>query len=389
MLIQIEKVLADSIAKGFVSAPDTVKAVITPHKVAEDIKNFDWNQIVDKLADSVFDFTLRLFAAILVFYVGKFIINKIHKILKAVLLARGVDRSLSTFTQSFVKISLMFILVISVIGIIGIETSSFIAIFASAGVAIGMALSGTLQNFAGGVLLLFLKPFKIGDYIEFGEFKGFVKEIQIFHTIIVSRNNERIIIPNGGLSTGSITNITAEDYRRIEWKVSISYGDNVAKARELVLDMLHSDERVLKDSVPLEDVDNLVIKTTQEETQHEAEPETETHLTWWQKLFKKKKAVEARAAEWHAEKIKAVLSNIPYRDCRPVIYLTELNNSSVDLLIRAWVKSENYWEVYYEINEKIYTSFPQNGLTFPFPQVDLHIKERPGNDSTHPANLNE
>ena len=370
--------LADSIAKGFKAAtPDSTKAVITPDKLADNLENFDWNQVVEKLANSVFDFGLRLVAAIVVFYIGRFIINKIYNVLRTVMLARGVDRSLSSFTQSFVRISLMFILVISVIGILGIETSSFIAIFASAGVAIGMALSGTLQNFAGGVLLLFLKPFKIGDYIEFGEYKGFVKEIQIFHTVIVSRNNERIIIPNGGLSTGSITNITAEDYRRIEWKVSVSYGDDVQKARELVLNMLHNDERVLKDSVPLEDVDNLVLNAPQADDESEAQEVAvdEKKQTWWQRLFHKKREVEAKAAEWRAERIKAVLSNIPYRDCRPVIYLTELGESSVNLLIRAWVKSEDYWEVYYDVNEKIYTMFPQNGLTFPFKQVDLHIKD--------------
>ncbi len=378
ILVQIEMALADSIAKGFKAAtPDSTKAVITPDKLADNLENFDWNQLVEKLANSVFDFGLRLVAAIVVFYIGRFIINKIHNVLRTVMLARGVDRSLSSFTQSFVRISLMFILVISVIGILGIETSSFIAIFASAGVAIGMALSGTLQNFAGGVLLLFLKPFKIGDYIEFGEYKGFVKEIQIFHTVIVSRNNERIIIPNGGLSTGSITNITAEDYRRIEWKVSVSYGDDVQKARELVLNMLHNDERVLKDSVPLEDVDNLVLNAPQADDESEVQEVAvdEKKQTWWQRLFHKKREVEAKAAEWRAERIKAVLSNIPYRDCRPVIYLTELGESSVNLLIRAWVKSEDYWEVYYDVNEKIYTMFPQNGLTFPFKQVDLHIKD--------------
>ena len=146
--------------------------------------------------------------------------------------------------MSLVNIVLYFILIVTVIGILGIETTSFLAIFASAGVAVGMALSGTLQNFAGGVLILLLKPYKIGDYIEVQGYAGTVREIQIFHTIITTYDNKSISIPNGGLSTGSVNNWSREAYRRVTWTVSISYGDNVDDARKAILDMFAADERI-------------------------------------------------------------------------------------------------------------------------------------------------
>ena len=225
--------------------PDSL-ANLTPSKVANDIKNFDWSGVITSLSTQVISLAFRILAAILIFYVGKFIINKIYSLVRAMLIKKDIDRSLGTFLLSFIKITLLFLLIIIVIGVVGIETSSFIAIFASAGIAIGMALSGTLQNFAGGVLILLIKPYKIGDYIEFGEFKGHVKEIQIFHTILTTYNNDKIIIPNGGLSTGTINNYTAEKVRRLEWRVSISYGDNVAVARNVILGIINADERILK-----------------------------------------------------------------------------------------------------------------------------------------------
>ncbi|MBQ4366957.1 MAG: mechanosensitive ion channel, partial [Muribaculaceae bacterium] len=164
----------------------------------------DWGGVITNLSNQIISLGLRIVAAIFIFYVGKFIINKIYSVVRAIMVAKNFDKSLITFLLSFIRITLLFLLIITVIGVLGIETSSFIAIFASAGVAIGLALSGTLQNFAGGVLILLIKPYKVGDFIEVGSYKGTVKEIQIFHTIITTINNERIIIPNGGLSTGTI-----------------------------------------------------------------------------------------------------------------------------------------------------------------------------------------
>ena len=181
----------------------------------------------------------------MVFYIGRFIIRKIYKLVNSIFVSRHIDRSLSTFILSLINILLYFILIVTVIGILGIETTSFLAIFASAGVAIGMALSGTLQNFAGGVLILLLKPYRIGDYIEVQGYAGTVKEIQIFFTVITTYDNKSIMIPNGGLSTGSVNNWSRESHRRVSWDIAISYGDDVAVARKAILEMFAADERIM------------------------------------------------------------------------------------------------------------------------------------------------
>ncbi|MDE7151224.1 MAG: mechanosensitive ion channel, partial [Candidatus Amulumruptor sp.] len=201
--------------------------------------------LLSKLAHDSVDLVIHLAIAILVFYAGRFIITRLTRLIASVMVRRRIDLSLSTFLISMVRIVLYFILIITVIGILGINTSSFLALFASAGVAIGMALSGTLQNFAGGVLILLLKPYRIGDYIEAQGYSGTVKEIQIFHTIINTPDNKSIIIPNGGLSTGTINNWSRAATRRVSWDVSIAYGDSVDAAREKILSMLASDDRVI------------------------------------------------------------------------------------------------------------------------------------------------
>ena len=232
--------------------PDSI-AALTPEKLANRFKYLDLGSLATSLSSQLISLALRILAAILIFYLGKFIINKIYSVVRAIMVAKGLDRSLTSFVLSFIKITLLFLLIITVIGVLGIETSSFIAIFASAGVAIGMALSGTLQNFAGGVLILLLKPYKVGDYIEFGELKGTVKEIQIFHTVINTYNNDRIVIPNGGLATSSLKNFSAEPYHRVEWRVGISYGDDVDVARKVVLDIIAADERIVHTDADVKD----------------------------------------------------------------------------------------------------------------------------------------
>ena len=217
--------------------PDSI-AAMTPEKIVDKFKYLDLGSLVTSLSSQLISLGLRILAAIVIFYIGKFIINKIYSVARAIMIRKDFDRSLTSFLLSFIKITLLFLLIITVIGVLGIETSSFIAIFASAGVAIGMALSGTLQNFAGGVLILLLKPYKVGDYIEFGELKGTVREIQIFNTIINTYNNDRIVIPNGGLATSSLKNFSAEPYHRVEWRVGISYGDDVDTARKVALNIL-------------------------------------------------------------------------------------------------------------------------------------------------------
>lgn len=283
------------------------------------LKNMSFDQLMDTLIHDLVHFAISLAVAILVFYVGKFIIKKLYNFVVNILNKRQIDPSLGTFIMSLVRIVLYFILIVTVIGILGLETSSFLALFASAGVAIGMALSGTLQNFAGGVLILLLKPFKVGDYIEAQGFAGTVTSIEIFNTIICTSDNKSIIIPNGGLSTGTINNYSTQAYRRVEWKIGISYGESVETAREIILDLLSKDPRVLQE-----------------------------------------KPADGPSV------------------AAPVVYLASLDDSAVTLTVRAWVASANYWSVFFDHNEEFYnviTARPD--LSFPFPQLDVHITPEP------------
>lgn len=210
------------------------------------LKGLSIDDAMTKIANSMVDFAFKLLIAILVFYAGRFIIRKLYAMVHKLMISRHVDPSLTTFVLSLIRMVLYFILIITIVGIIGLETSSFLAIFASAGVAIGMALSGTLQNFAGGVLILLLKPYKVGDYIEAQGYAGTVSEIQIFHTVINTPDNKRIIIPNGGLSTGSINNYSTESYRRVDWTVSLSYDTDYEAAAAAIRRILLADERVVE-----------------------------------------------------------------------------------------------------------------------------------------------
>ena len=262
--------------------------------------------LVNKLIDLSVSFGSKLLVALLVFFIGRWIVKKLNRLVINILTKRHVEASLATFTKSLVSITLNFTLVIIIISVLGIETSSFIALFASAGVAVGMALSGTLQNFAGGVMILLFKPFKVGDYIEAQGQSGTVKEIQIFNTIITTTDNKVIIIPNGGLSTGIMMNYSKESQRRVDWVFGIGYGDSYEHAKTVIARLLDNDPRVLKDP-------------------------------------------------------------------NYFIALTALNSSSVDIVVRAWLKAENYWGVFFDMNEKVYKTFAEENLNIPFPQMDVHL----------------
>ena len=197
-------------------------------------------------------------------------------------------------------------LVISVLGMLGIEMTSFVAILGAAGLAVGMALSGTLQNFAGGVMILIFKPFKNGDFIEAQGHTGTVSEIQIFNTILKTPDNKTIIIPNGGLSTSSMTNYSTEEKRRVDWTFGIGYGDKTDNAKEVLTQLMSEDNRILNDPAPF-------------------------------------------------------------------VAVSELADSSVNFAVRAWVKAEDYWGVYFDMNEKVYNTFDEKGLNIPYPQMDVHL----------------
>ena len=191
-------------------------------------------------------------AAIIIYFVGKFIIGKLLKIVRGIMQKRGVEPSLFTFLNSLLTIVLYFVLVIAIVSVLGVETSSFVALFASAGVAIGMALSGTLQNFAGGVMILIFRPYRVGDFIEAQGFAGTVREIQIFSTILTTGDNQTIIIPNGGLSTGTIKNSTKATRRRIDIDVEVAYGTKPDDVRRVLTTICDAEERLLRgDETPV------------------------------------------------------------------------------------------------------------------------------------------
>lgn len=297
------------------------------------LKGLSFEDFITKLTGGVISFGFKLAIAIAVFYIGKFVIRKLYRWIFKLMTARHVDASLTTFVLSLTKMVLYFILIISLIGILGLETSSFLAIFASAGVAMGMALSGTLQNFAGGVLILLLKPYKVGDFIEAQGYTGTVKSIQLFHTVINTIDNKAIIIPNGPLSTGSINNFSLESYRRVDWTVCLSYGTDLAKAKEALLDIVTSDERVVKQYVEDDKMYKEVIKAN-----------------------------------------KDLRVELPSRvERRPFVGLSEMADSSINFTVRAWTHSGNYWPLYFEMNERFYTELQQRGFSFPFPQMDVHL----------------
>jgi len=271
--------------------------------------NVSLDVFVTKMIDLGISVGSKILLAIVVFLVGRWIVRRLNKLLAKILEKRQVEASLSTFVKSLVNITLTLLLIIVVIGVLGIETSSFIALFASAGVAIGMALSGTLQNFAGGVMILLFKPFKVGDTIEAQGQSGTVREIQIFNTILATPDNKIIIIPNGGLSTGLMKNYSREATRRVDWEFGIAYGDDYTKAKAVIARLLDADGRVLKDPAYF-------------------------------------------------------------------IALTSLGESSVNIVVRAWVNAGDYWGVYFDMNEKVYKTFAEENLNIPFPQLDVHLHKQ-------------
>jgi len=266
----------------------------------------DTEKILEKITDIAVEYGPKLIGAILVLIIGSWIIKIIMKSFSKILDKRNIDDSLKPFLRSIFGILLRVMLIISVLGMVGIQMTSFIAILGAAGLAVGMALSGTLQNFAGGVMILLFKPFRVGDFIDAQGYTGTVKEIQIFNTILTSLDNKTIIIPNGGLSNSSLTNYSVEPLRRVDWTFGIGYGDSVKTARTVISKLAADDTRILKD------------------------PE----------LF---------------------------------IGLAELGDSSVNFAVRAWVKAEDYWDVFFDMNEKVYNTFDKEGLNIPYPQMDVHL----------------
>lgn len=353
--------------------------VSTAEGAFESLKGLSFDDAIAKIANSLVDFSFRLLIAILVLYVGKFIIKRIYKTVSRIMLSRDIDSSLVTFILSLVKIVLYFILIVTIVGILGIETSSFLALFASAGVAIGMALSGTLQNFAGGVLILLLKPYKVGDFIEAQGYSGKVKAIQIFHTVINTTDNKAIIIPNGALSTSSINNFSLEYYRRVDWSIALAYGTDLEAACAAIREILESDDRIVKGFLD-DDFKKRIAEKQEErvsdilESNPECVEEPGKKMNLWQRwkcrrLMKRQKE-KLTLAKANNE---AVFNH--QIDASPFAELGELADSSINITVRGWTLSENYWNVYFDMNKRFYIELPKRGFEFPFPQMDVHLSK--------------
>jgi len=210
-------------------------------------EDIDPNEILTQATNIGLEYGPKILGALAVWIIGGWIINALVNGIGKAMNKSKVDITLQPFLKSIISSLLKVMLVISVLGMLGIEMTSFIAILGAAGLAVGMALSGTLQNFAGGVMILIFKPFKAGDAIEAQGFIGSVKEIQIFNTILKTPDNKTIIIPNGGLSTGAMTNFSTEEKRRVDWTIGIGYGDDVDKAKQVIRNLCDADSRILKD----------------------------------------------------------------------------------------------------------------------------------------------
>lgn len=268
-------------------------------------KGVDVEQLLSKLLDWGIEVGKDLLGAIIIYIVGRFIIKQVGRLLARILEKRKLEISVQTFLRSLVSILLNLILAFAIVSRLGVETTSFAALLASAGVAIGMALSGNLSNFAGGLIILVFKPFKVGDYIEGQNANGTVREIQIFHTILTTVDNKVIYVPNGALSSNAITNYSKQETRRAEWVFGVEYGEDFEKVKAVLQRIIDADPRILKDPAPM-------------------------------------------------------------------IALGALSASSVDIKVRAWAKTADYWDVYFDMNKIVYDTFNKEGIGFPFPQLTVH-----------------
>ena len=259
-------------------------------------------QLLDRLLNWGIEVGKDILAAIIIYIVGRFIIKQISRLVSKILEKRKLEISVQTFLKSLLSILLNLILAFAIISKLGVETTSFAAILASAGVAIGMALSGNLSNFAGGLIILVFKPFKVGDYID-GQGASGTKEIQIFHTILATVDNRIIYVPNGGLSSNAITNYSKQDMRRAEWVFGVEYGEDYEKVKAVLERIIAADKRILTTPAP---------------------------------------------------------------------FIGLLSASSVDIKVRVWTKTENYWDVYFDMNKIVYDTFNKEGIGFPFPQLTVH-----------------
>lgn len=272
----------------------------------ESFENLDIN--ADMLMMLSMNYGPRLIGALATLVLGLWAVRIVIDVVRRMFVRGNVDPSLASFLGSLAAILLKLLIYITALGVLGVEMTSFIAILGAAGLAVGLALSGTLQNFAGGVMILFFKYFKVGDFIEAQGRMGVVKEIQIFVTVLTTTDNRTIIVPNGPLATGSLINYSTQPTRRVDWTFGIAYGDDVDQAYAVLRELIAADERIQQAPAPF-------------------------------------------------------------------MAVSALADSSVNIVVRVWVNAPDFWPVHFAMNEQVYKSFAQAGLTIPFPQRDVHIHQ--------------
>ena len=265
-------------------------------------------EILQKIWELTTIYGLKIVIALLILFFGRIIAKLVSKIVGRLMERSKIDPTIIRFVSSLTYIALIAFVIIAALGQLGIQTASFIAVVGAAGLAIGLALQGSLANFAAGFLMIIFKPFKVGDYIEGGGVAGTVEEISIFTTILTSPDNKTIIVPNAKLTEDNIVNWTIKGTRRVDMVMGIGYGDDIDKARQVINDVLAAESRLLKDPAPL-------------------------------------------------------------------VAVVELADSSVNFVVRPWVKASDYWGVYFDLTEKMKKAFDANGISIPFPQRDVHVYE--------------
>lgn len=292
------------------AAPDSLKNIkLDLTALADKLATTPTNELLGELLDKAINFGLKVLAALIIYGIGAWLIRKVKGILSKIFERKGTDAAVASFTMSITSIALTLVLIIITIGVLGIDTTSFAALLAGGGMAIGLALNGTVQNFAGGIMLLIFKPFKSGDFIEAQGYSGTVSEVTITSTKLVTVDNRVIIIPNGALSNGTINNYSDQKIRRVDINVDVEYGSSSEEVKAILYSLIKDDTRILNEPAP------------------------------------------------------------------PFIALSALKESGVQFTLRLWVNSSDYWNVFFELTEKIYNELPKNDIKFPFPQLDINIKQ--------------
>jgi len=265
----------------------------------------DISQYIDMAITYISQYSLKIVSAILIFIIGKWVVKKLTVGAKKLMEKANIDKTLVEFAESLIYFALLLMVVLASLNTLGVNTTSFVAVFGAAGLAIGLALQGSLANIGAAVLIIIFRPFKVGDFVEAGGAVGTVDDINLFSTVISPIDNRTIIVPNSAIVGGNITNYSNKETRRVDHTFGIGYGDDLKLAKEVLLEILNSDERILKD------------------------PE-------------------------------------------PFVAVSELADSSVNFVTRAWVKSDDYWGVYFDLLERVKLTFDEKGISIPYPQMDIH-----------------